>query len=303
LHFLYYWSAVTGAGISYMHGQPCYGDHAAEKAITFGSRHGGLLTGGTADWVRTKYAVIGGMNFPGTALQSARCNVPNYALFNRAKQNGCRFIVIDPKLADTAPWCDEWLPIGPGKDAIFALAVANVLLREKLYDEDFLLGFTNAPQLIRVDNGQPMKDAEGHYLGWDTAANAPKSVPQAGEREGLTLGLGKVFKVKVGGESIDCKTAFQLFAEEAEKYLPEATEFPEKTIEIARNLGANKPAVVFFPGFTSGRYSNWFQTMRAYSAVSLLLGCFDRPGGFYFTKHAFGIGDGWPVPPQVPDRL
>lgn len=89
MYFIHYWSAVTGAGISYMHGQVCFGDHAVEKAITFGLHHGLNLISGPADWSHTKYAVIAGQNFPGTGNnQGGNCNIPAYAIANKAKENG-----------------------------------------------------------------------------------------------------------------------------------------------------------------------------------------------------------------------
>jgi len=33
----------------------------------------------------------------------------------------------------------------------------------------------------------------------------------------------------------------------------------------------------------------------------MLLGNFDQPGGFYFLKHPFDLGAGWPEPPDVPN--
>jgi len=300
MYFIHYWSAVLGSGISYLHGQMCFGDQVVEKVVTFGGNHGPGLVTGVCDFSHTKYAVIAGQNFPGNATSSGTsCSIPLANLVNKTKENGGNFVILDPKLGDTAAWCDEWIPVSPGKDAVFALSIANVLLKERLYDEDFLLKYTNSSQLIRVDNGQALRDKEGHYLVWDTASNAAKPIPEAGKSNGLTLGKHNPSKIIVNGETFNCKTAFQLLCEEAEKYPPETTDFPEKTMELARNLGNYKPSVVFFPGFTSGRYPNEFQTRRAYSAVNLLLGNFDQPGGFYFTKRAFDLGSGWPECPEV----
>ena len=175
-----------------------------------------------------------------------------------------------------------------------------MLLKEKLYDEDFLLRYTNAAQLIR-DDGKALKDKEGHYLAWDENSNLPIPLPEAGKSNGTTLGLGTTFDVLVDSGTVRCKTAFQLLSEEVEKYTPEMTEFPEKTVEIARNLGNHSPSVILFPGYTSERYPNEFQMRRAYSIVNLLLGNFDKPGEFYFGKHQFDLGDGWPEPPEVPE--
>jgi len=212
IYFIHYWCAVTGAGISYIHGQVCFGDHQVEKTITFGEHHGPRLVSLSVDWLRTRYAVIAGMNFPGTATMTAHCNIPVYKLVNKARENGCRFVVIDPKLTDTAPWCDEWIPIKPGTDAAFALGIAHVLIKEKLYDEDFLLRYTNAPQLINVEDGRPLKDGEGRYLAWNLEEGRVDVLPKPPERGGLTLGLGRTLQVSWEGRTIQCKTAFQLLA-------------------------------------------------------------------------------------------
>lgn len=303
MYFIHYWSAVIQSGISYMHGQACFGDQVVEKIVTFGTNHAPGLIHGVGDWLHMKYAVIAGQNFPGTSAGGGTpCNVTLPPLLNKARENGCKFIVIDPKLTDSASWCDEWIPISPGSDTIFVLAICNVLLRENLYDVDFLLRYTNAAQLIK-DNGQALKDKEGHYLAWHEDAHSPIPLPEAGEINGSTLGLDKTFDVSVDGDTVKCKTAFQLLSELIGKYTPQMTDFPDKTVEIARNLGSYRPSVILFPGFTSGKYPNEFQTRRAYSIANLLLGNLDKPGGFYFGKNQFDLGDGWPEPPEVPEYL
>lgn len=302
MNFLYYWSVVTQTGISYLHGQVCFGDNNVEKIVTFGKNHNTSLLAGIADWPHTKYAVIAGQNFPGTGgNHGSGCNIPVYVLANKARENGCKFVIIDPKLSDSAAWCDEWIPIKPASDDIFALTIANILIKEKLYDENFLLKYTNAPQLIIADTSESLKDKEGHYLTWDTIANSVKPILKAGKKDGVTLGIDKEFIVSIEGKVVKCKTVFQMFAERIKNFIPENSSFSEKIIKIARELGKNRPAVIFYSGFTSGRYSNWFQTIRAYSVVNLLLGNFEKPGGFYFIKHKFELGTGWPEPPEVPE--
>ncbi len=296
--FLHYWSAVMKTGISYLHGQACFGDHAVEKMITFGENHGPSFLSISVDFTKTKYAVIGGQNFPGNC---SPCSIPMYAMANKAREQGCKFIVVDPKLSDSSAWCDEWIPIKPGTDATFALNIAAILIKENLYDEEFLLNYTNACQLVREDNGQALTNKDGMYLVWNTTTSSAQPLPGAGMRDGLTLGSGQTFKVEHNGETITCKTVFQMFAEEALKYSADIPFPEEKVAEIARYLGNNKPAVILYPGFTSGRYPNWFQTLRAFSATNMLLGNFEKPGGYYCLKHKFDLGNGWPEPPEVPD--
>ena len=50
----------------------------------------------------------------------------------RIRERGGRTIVIDPRRTGTADKADEWLPIVPGTDAAFLLAIVNVLVREDL---------------------------------------------------------------------------------------------------------------------------------------------------------------------------
>jgi anaerobic selenocysteine-containing dehydrogenase len=302
VNFIHYWSAVLRTGISYLHGQVCFGDHAVEKCVTFGPNHASNLMFGITDWLRAKYAVIAGQNFPGTANNSGGCcPVIFWKIINKAKENGCKFVIIDPKLQDSTPWGHEWIPIRPGSDAAFALGLANVLIKEKLYDEGFLLRYTNGPQLIKCEDRQALTNERGQYLVWDLGRRMAKSMPEAGNADGLTLGLGETFEVSLDGGKVPCQTAFQWFAEAAEKYSSETPIDFRKVLEIARELGKYRPSVVVFPGMTSGRYSNWFQTLRAYSMVNLFLGNFDQPGGLYFLKHQFNLGTGWPEPPEVPD--
>ena len=306
MYFLHYFARITGTAISYMHGQICFGDHSAEKAISFGGNHLAPMMLGAADYMNTKYAVIAAQNFPGTAFAPGTVfgSAAFYQLFLKAKENGFQYTTVDPKLGDSAAMADDWLPIKPGSDAAFALGVAHVLIKEKQYDEDFLLKFTNAPQLIRTDNAQALKDDRGRYLAWDAGSQTARPLDKAGDAGGVTLGLGKSFTVN----GVACETAFERFAAEAAKFPPEKAakicNIPytgAKIEQIARRLGANKPAVLFYPGFTTGRYSNWFQVLRAYSTVNMLLGNFEKPGGWYFPKHGFKGGTGWPEPPEVPE--
>jgi len=113
------------------------------------------------------------------------------------------------------------------------------LIKEKLYDEDFLLKYTNAPQLIRADNNESLKDKEGHYLTWDTIANSVKPILKVGKKNGLTLGIDKEFIVSIEGKVVKCKTVFQMFAEKIKNFIPENSSFSEKIIKIARELGKN----------------------------------------------------------------
>lgn len=82
-------------------------------------------------------------------IDNARCilivgNNPSIAdpivwmAIKRAKKKGAEMIVIDPFRTAAAEAADLWLRPRPGTDAAVALAMIDVLIREKLYDAGFV---------------------------------------------------------------------------------------------------------------------------------------------------------------------
>ncbi|HSC70946.1 MAG TPA: molybdopterin-dependent oxidoreductase [Candidatus Methylomirabilis sp.] len=69
-----------------------------------------------------------------------------------------RFIQVDPRRSPTAVKADRWVPIVPGTDGILALGIANAMIREGLYDREFVdqhaFGF------------EDWTDAAGEHLGF-----------------------------------------------------------------------------------------------------------------------------------------
>ena len=50
----------------------------------------------------------------------------------------CKINSIDPKLSNTASMADEWLPTYPGSESAVFMAIAKIILEEKLYDTNIL---------------------------------------------------------------------------------------------------------------------------------------------------------------------
>jgi thiosulfate reductase/polysulfide reductase chain A len=53
------------------------------------------------------------------------------------RKRGCKLVVLDPRYTKTAALADEWYPVRPGTDMAFFLAMAHVIVYEKLYDEAY----------------------------------------------------------------------------------------------------------------------------------------------------------------------
>ena len=71
-----------------------------------------------------------------------------------AKARGARLVVVDPRYTEMAEAADIWLQVKPGTDGILAMTLLRVLIDERWYDRDFVQDWTNAPFLVREDNGQ-----------------------------------------------------------------------------------------------------------------------------------------------------
>ncbi len=143
------WSGVIKSGDAHHHvmnklyGTPsmigrgrsiCDGSKRTAAQLTFGweQHHMGY------DFQNSKYIVLWGRSIT---------NGPHYAATPKrlveAKEKGAKVVVIDPRYTpDAAVYADEWLPVKPGTDTALALAMANVIISEGLYDKDFVDNWT-----------------------------------------------------------------------------------------------------------------------------------------------------------------
>jgi anaerobic dimethyl sulfoxide reductase subunit A len=106
----------------------CYG--AVAPLVT------GSAVGNSADDVsNSKLVVLFGDNSVVTRAGGDNCGYH----YLKAKQNGARFISIDPLLTDTALVTEaEWIPIRPGTDVALIAALSYVMVEENLYDKEFM---------------------------------------------------------------------------------------------------------------------------------------------------------------------
>ncbi len=65
-------------------------------------------------------------------------NLRMWGKIRRERPTRASVVVIDPRYSVTAARADRWVPIRPGTDGALAMAIANVIISEELYDKEFV---------------------------------------------------------------------------------------------------------------------------------------------------------------------
>jgi len=91
-----------------------------------------------------KLITLWGMNWISTKM-------PDGHWLTEARLRGAKIITIATEYQSTSCKADQVLVIRPGTDTALALGLSHVILRDKLYDADFVKNFTDLPFLVRMD--------------------------------------------------------------------------------------------------------------------------------------------------------
>jgi thiosulfate reductase / polysulfide reductase chain A len=116
---------ALGSPHYFTHGSTCYTARNAGWNYTVGALP-------YNDLGNAKYIMIIGRN-PAGGIDLAQVKK-----IVEAKERGAKLVVVDPRHNETAILADEWLPVKPGTDLALLLAMINVLVKEELYDREFV---------------------------------------------------------------------------------------------------------------------------------------------------------------------
>jgi anaerobic selenocysteine-containing dehydrogenase len=103
------------------------------------------------DWQNTNYMLLFGAGFleawrPTTRLLRA------YGHVRQERPIRAKIVVVEVRMSTTALKADEWVRINPGTDGALALGIAHVIIRDKLYDREFVekhtYGFEEFSELV-----------------------------------------------------------------------------------------------------------------------------------------------------------
>ncbi|HEX2225840.1 MAG TPA: molybdopterin-dependent oxidoreductase [Candidatus Binatia bacterium] len=211
-----------------------------------------------------------------------------------ARKRGMKIVAVDPRRVGIAAQADVLLQVRPGSDGALALALIDVVITDELYDESFVRQWTNAPFLVRTDNGSALTESDltttgspQRFIAWDEASGAPVTYdPVIGnfETEVVRPAILGDYRIKAkDGNEILCRPIFAELAKLAARYKPEAsaeiTYVPAaKVRQAARLLAENRPISMYMYNGV-GQHTNATQTNRAIAVLYALLGDFDQPGG------------------------
>ena len=140
-----------------------------------------------ADVLNSKYIIMAGAN-----RFEALVTPDSMDLMTAMREHGCKLVTLDPRYTKTAALSDEWYPVRPGTDMAFMLALAHVIINEKLYDskwiEEKTYGFEQlsehvqqyTPEFAAGQCGIPAQDIA--RIARELAAAAPASMVYPGRR-------------------------------------------------------------------------------------------------------------------------
>ncbi|BDN29948.1 dimethyl sulfoxide reductase subunit A [Escherichia coli] len=124
---------LTGGYLEYYH-SVSLGNTAAATPYTYGVAASGNSMDTLLD---TKLVILWGHNPTETIFGHT-----NY-YFQKMKQNGTRFIVVDPRYSDTvSSLADQWIPLLPTTDNALMDAMMYVIISENLHDKTFIDTYT-----------------------------------------------------------------------------------------------------------------------------------------------------------------
>ena len=81
-------------------------------------------------------------------LESGHYFNPHAQRIMEGMLDGGQLAVMDPRLSNTAAMADFWMPTQPGSEAAVLLAMAKVILDERLYDAEFMRQWVNWEQFL-----------------------------------------------------------------------------------------------------------------------------------------------------------
>lgn len=235
----------------------------------------------TADYRNSDLIILWGHNPSNVWLAQAEA-------ITAAKSKGARLVIVDPRKTAMSSMADLHLQVRPGTDGALAMALSRELISRDLINKDFVLKYTNAPFLVRLDNGKflRIRDLDKNsdlddFVVWDNAnrtalpASSDVSIPSL---EGKHHGNASPLSL-----SIPSSTAFDLFKQSVSDFdkaaVAEICGIEAHQISALAEMIGAADSIAYHAWTGVGQHVNATQTERAIATLYALTGSFDKPGG------------------------
>ena len=86
--------------------------------------------------------------------------IPVFHYIPEARYHGAQVVLISPDVSPSHSHADLHVPVRPGTDAAFALAMCQVVLDEGLIDTEFVSSQTDLALLVRTDDGRFLRESD-----------------------------------------------------------------------------------------------------------------------------------------------
>ncbi len=120
----------------------------------------------SADWYNSRFIAVMGANLNMT-------RTPDTHFVAEVRHAGARLTVFSPDFSQVAKYADYWIPLHPGQDTAFWMAVNHVILKEAYVDRqvpyflDYVKRYTDLPFLVQLSpllRGEGLGVRSGPYL-------------------------------------------------------------------------------------------------------------------------------------------
>lgn len=179
------------------------GRHIAFDPLEQGVLHGSIRTVFGQERLpefeieKTRTLLSFGADFLGTWVSPTRYSV-KYGEFRQGRADRGKLIHVEPRMSITAAAADEWVPIIPGKEGELAMAIANVLINERLVPEEGIRAYTANlpegavdvfdPEAVAGRSGEAITAERIRRIARDLAENGPSLVIGGGSAGAHTNG-------------------------------------------------------------------------------------------------------------------
>ena len=203
--------------------------------------------------------------------------------------NGLRVIVFDVRFSDICSYSEKYYIVRPGTDLAVSLAILNYIIRNKLYNVDYLKKYTNASMLFYRDTLEPVgvreiKDGvragKIDYLVYDSSIGdyVYKSEARDPELE---------YEGSINGRRI--ATALIILRDAVKDYTSEwasgISGVDAEEIEwVAMELAKMAPRSFIDHGYKTVRYVNEAMLHRVNALINVMLGSIGIKGGWAWPR-------------------